>query len=103
MFLPPYFSLKILTDSKMSKKIMFKASQYALPHAKLKHEIYSVADQLFIYFKKRTHIYCTLKNPQCQEQQTLNQAHYNTSNIFLLAYSHFNRQDHQSGVFNRSL
>lgn len=73
----------------MSKKIRFKASQYASPHAKFKYEIHSVAGWLFIYFKK-THISCTLKNPHCQQQQRLNQAHYNTSNAFLLVYSHFN-------------
>lgn len=75
----------------MSKKVRFKASQYALPHAKLKHEIHSVDGWLFIYFKQRIHISCTLKNPRCQQQQRLNQAHHNISKGFLLVYSHFNK------------
>lgn len=45
---------KILTDLKMSKKIRFKASQYAWPHAKFKYEKHSVASRLFIYLKKKS-------------------------------------------------
>lgn len=76
MFLPPYCSLKKDPHRlKNVKENKVQSISVELPHAKLKQEIHSVAEQLFISylfirylstFKKRIHTSCTLKDPQCQ-------------------------------------